>query len=122
MTKKATVNNWIKIQKNLHEKPEVLQLAFELGLSEFDVAGRLIAFWSWWDTHSETGKEVSQICHTLDRLTGVKNFCETLKKVGWLKEKNGYLIVPNFDKHLGESMKKRLSVNARQQKSRNNVT
>lgn len=122
MPRKSTVNNWIKIQKNLHEKPEVMQLCFELGLTEFDVTGRLIAFWSWWDTHSETGREVSQICHTLNRITGHENFCEAMKKVGWLEEKHGHFIVPNFEKHFGESAKKRLNAQIRQKKHRSNVT
>ena len=47
--------DWIKVEKELNDKPEVRRMARALHLSRFDIVGRLVSVWSWADTHSFTG-------------------------------------------------------------------
>jgi predicted DNA-binding WGR domain protein len=55
---------------------------------------------------------------TLDHVIGHAGFAESLVKVGWLRVRNGSLEVPNFDRHMSESAKKRALSNVRQQNKR----
>ena len=46
---------WIKVDKTLLDKPEVLALADRTGLSIGHVVATLLAFWSWADDHTTDG-------------------------------------------------------------------
>jgi len=46
---------WIKVDKTLLEKPEVLALADRTGLSVGHVVATLLAFWAWADDHTTDG-------------------------------------------------------------------
>ena len=46
---------WIKVELDISEKPEVLQIATELNISPFQVVGMLIKVWSWFDRHTKNG-------------------------------------------------------------------
>ena len=46
---------WIKVDKTLLDKPEVLALADCTGLSIGHVVATLLAFWSWADDHTTDG-------------------------------------------------------------------
>lgn len=99
---------WIKIDKALTDKPEVFQISEILGIDEFAVAGRLLRFWSWWDSHSHDGRHAPSVTKVrFDRDAGRDGWCDALIEVGWLIEDENGLSIPNFDRHLGSSAKKR---------------
>ena len=111
---------WIKVEKCTPDKPEILEMAADLGIEDPDtVMGKLIRVWSWFDSNSEKGHAPSVTIVLLDRLTGVRGFSEAMIKVGWMKKNSdGSIIVPHYDRHLGKGAKKRASDSERKRVQR----
>ena len=108
--------DWIKLQKDTPEKPEVLAISSRLGLDPDAVVGKLVRIWSWFDTHTINGNAESVSFAFLDRITGVTGFAEQMMLVGWLIQNGSVLTLPHFEYHNGETAKKRALVNKRVQK------
>jgi len=111
--------DWIKMRVNLDTDPAVFDIAAELGQDELSVVGRLWKLWSWADQHCLDGNAVGVTGVTLDRMVGVTGFAAALRKVGWLEGQDGALLFPNFDRHNGQTAKKRGLTAARVAKHRN---
>ncbi len=110
---------WIKVEKGTPDKPEVLQMAADLNIEDPDtITGKLVRVWSWFDSNSENGHAPSVTNVLLDRLTGVKGFCDSMILVGWLEKTDDGVLIPNYDRHLGQSAKKRGLDAERKRKSR----
>ncbi len=110
---------WIKVEKGTPDKPEVLQMASDLNIEDPDtITGKLVRVWSWFDSNSENGHAPSVTNVLLDRLTGVKGFCDSMILVGWLEKTEDGVLIPNYDRHLGQSAKKRGLDAERKRKSR----
>ena len=100
--------DWIKIEHALLNKPEVMGMANELGISEFEVVGHLVCFWTWVDQNlSAECPVVSGTMSGLDRVAGLTGFCSAMVDVGWLELTNGEVKIPNYDDHLSQSAKSR---------------
>ena len=112
--------DWIKLQKDTPDKPEVLAIAARMNLDPDAVVGKLVRIWSWFDTHTIDGNANSVTFALLDRLAGVTGFAEQMTFVGWLDQKGHLLTLPNFEYHNGETAKKRALGKNRQDKHRNN--
>lgn len=113
--------DWIKVQKDTPDKPEVLAIASRLNIDPDAVTGKLIRIWSWFDTHTTNGNALSVTFSFLDRLTGVTGFAEQVALVGWLEQNGHELTLPNFTFHNGETAKKRAMGKNRTEKSRSNA-
>lgn len=113
--------DWIKVQKDTPDKPEVLAIASRLNIDPDAVTGKLIRIWSWFDTHTTNGNALSVTFSFLDRLTGVTGFAEQVALVGWLEQNGHELTLPNFNFHNGETAKKRAMGKNRTEKSRSNA-
>ncbi len=105
---------WIKVEKSTPDKPEVFEMAEILGIEPDAVMGKLIRAWAWIDSNSANGHIKSVTNVLIDRVTMSQGFAEAMKTVGWLDENR----IPNFDRHLGESSKKRAKDAERKRKSR----
>jgi hypothetical protein len=112
--------DWIKLQKDTPDKPEVLAIATRMNLDPDAVVGKLVRIWSWFDTHTIDGNANSVTFSLLDRLAGITGFAEQMTFVGWLDQKGHVLTLPNFEYHNGETAKKRALGKNRQDKFRNN--
>lgn len=100
--------DWIKFEVATCDKPEVMALADKLMINDPDaVVGKLLRVWAWFDAHTVDGNAPSVTRLLLDRITGVPGFTEALVSVGWLTDDDQTLAVINFDRHNGESAKKR---------------
>jgi hypothetical protein len=100
--------SWIKIETNITTKPEVMQLAAVLEISEFEVVGHLVAFWSWVDANMSP--ECPAVIGTksgLDRVCGRDGMVDALVDVGWLQHDGKMFSIPNIDRHLSKSAKQR---------------
>jgi hypothetical protein len=116
--------HWIKIEKTTPDKPEIFEMADILDVDPDEILGKLIRVWAWMDSQFD---EMSANCpekngqmsvfRPLDRVAGVKGFADAMKKVGWLEDG----CIPNFDRHLGESAKKRAKDAERKKMSRINA-
>jgi len=98
---------WIKFDTATPDKPEVWQMAAALGVDADAVVGKLLRVWAWFDTHSENGNAPSVSKVTLDRHVGNAGFCDSMLSVGWMADDGETISLPNFDRHNGETAKKR---------------
>lgn len=106
--------DWIKMRTNLDTDPRVFALSSKTGAHVQHVKGALHWLWSQADTHTTDGKLWGYVPEQVDQTVGIPGFCsalEGLKKAGkpwpWLKIGDGFVQVPDFGKHNGESAKKR---------------
>tara|TARA_B100000787_G_scaffold169335_1_gene160264 strand:+ start:4911 stop:5636 length:726 start_codon:yes stop_codon:yes gene_type:complete len=106
---------WIKIEKSTPDKPEVFEMAEILGVDPDAILGKLIRVWAWMDSNSDNGHIKSVTNVLIDRVTMSQGFADAMKRVGWLGDGE----IPNFERHLGESAKKRAKDAERKRKSRN---
>jgi hypothetical protein len=113
--------DWIKLQKDTPDKPEVLAMAARLNIDSDAVVGKLVRIWSWFDTHTTTGNASCVTYSFLDRLAGVTGFAEQMALVGWLEQNGHDLSLTNFGYHNGETAKTRALGKNRVEKSRSNA-
>lgn len=114
--------DWIKIQMSTPDKPEVMRMARKLNISRDDVLGKLFRLWAWFDSNSVDGVVDGVVSTDVDALVGLDGFASVMGDVGWLKwdDEAETITMPNFDKHNGESAKKRGLKAQRQAKWRQN--
>jgi chorismate mutase len=112
------VADWLKVEKETPDKPEMLRLAAILSIHPDEALGKCFRFWRWCDSHSADGVLDGMNFDSIDALISCKKFAEALKKVGWLTEKNGVVRVPDYDKHMGQSAKRRALTAKRVAKSK----
>jgi len=109
---------WIKVEHGLANKPEVLAISQQLGIPRLDVVGRLIAIWEWFDANTTDGTNPAVTRAFLDELSNCFGFSLAMSSVGWLDEFRGVLSIPNFERHNGESAKRRALASTRMAKTR----
>lgn len=107
---------WIKVDTNLPDKPEVLRIARRLDISKDSVVGKLIRVWGWFDTNSVDGVVDGVVDADIDAIAYQDGFAAALVSVGWLQVDNSAekVTCPNFERHNGESAKKRALKTERQ--------
>ena len=111
--------DWIKIEHALPGKPEVMRLAHLLGISDYEVVGHLVCFWSWVDQNlSGFCPVVFGTLSGIDRVAGRQGFAQAMIDVGWLRLENGAVEVPNYEEHLSQSAKARALESKRKRKQR----
>lgn len=110
--------DWIKMRCNLDTDPAVFQMAAALEMDELAVVGRLWKVWSWADQHCADCNAVSVTRNVLDRITATPGFADAMQKVGWLEGLDGALSFPHFDRHNGQTAKKRALTRNRVEKTR----
>lgn len=99
---------WIKLEYTTPDKPEVIAMAARLRIRDSDaIVGKLLRLWIWADQNSIDGHEIAITREFIDRLTNCRGFAAALEAVGWLIEDAGLLTFPRFDRHNGDSSKKR---------------
>ncbi len=111
--------DWIKIEHALPNKPEVMEMADNLDISEWEVVGHLVCFWTWVD------QNLSAVCPVargtfrgLDRVAGRTGFAQSMVDVGWLVIDDGMVNIPNYEDHLSQSAKARALESKRKRRGR----
>lgn len=111
--------DWMKIELELPDKPEVHAIAGMLNLDPDCVVGKLIRVWQWFDKHTVDGNAYGVTFLLPDRISGVTGFGEAMSFVGWLEQHDKTLHMPKFDRHTSESAKTRALAAKRQSQYRN---
>lgn len=122
--------DWIKWQKGLSRKPEIVRMAATLSLSRHHVAGLCMDFWEWCDSEiaessfTSTGSAFVTLSPTdgdniafVDALVGTVKFANALAAVEWIRFRDGRIELPGFALHNGETAKTRAR-NAKNQKNK----
>lgn len=117
---------WLKWEKGLERKQEILQIAARLLMPPAQAAGTLMVVMSWLD---DNVSDYSDDCHArvtlkslnvsfVDVISGVTGFGEAMAEVGWLCHEDGVLVFVNAGRHNGNTAKKRALDSARQNNHR----
>ena len=106
--------DWIKMRVDLRDDPAVFKLAEILKVDELHVVGCLFCFWAWADKHAVDGRVDGATSRLVDKVSSTIGFADALVKVGWLSVFDGWIELPNFERHNGASAKERGLKNARQ--------
>ena len=106
-------SSWIKVEVITPDKPEIFQIAEILNIDPDAVLGKLVRIWAWADQQTIDGNAGSVTRGVLDRISFITGFADALIAVGWLAYEDGKMVLPNFDRHNGESSKKRALTNRR---------
>ena len=118
--------DWIKMRIDLMEDPAVMQMADELEVREEAVVGYCHALWSWVSRQCHADSVTGVTLASLGRRINLPGFPELMCDVGWLEyDDTGsqpVIRIPNFDRHLSQSAKKRANAANRQATKRKAVT
>ena len=100
---------WLKVEVQTPDKPEVFDIADQLGIDPDAAFGKCFRIWSWFDAHTTNGKPngVGVSDSLLDRVAGVSGFAKAMYSAGWLEYDGECYGMVNFDVHNGESAKQR---------------
>lgn len=98
---------WIKFDTDTSDKPEVWQIANDLGVDSDAVVGKLLRVWAWFDDHTLDGNAPCVTKKLLDRAVGVAGFCDAMVASGWMLDDGATISLSNFDRHNGKTAKDR---------------
>lgn len=108
--------DWIKWQRGLARKPEVIRMAAKLGIDRHEVAGRLMEFWEWTDEqiadpdkngHAFVRFESGHLSAFVNATCGLTGMFEAMVDEGWIVLVDSGAILPNWGRHNGKSAKRR---------------
>lgn len=109
--------DWLPIRFDLHEDPGTIGIARSVRLDEFSVVGRLIRLWSWASSHTQDGLIPFVTPEDIDKVAQRAGFAKAMSDVSWLEIlPGGGIKIPNFDRWMGNSAKRRLQ-DAKRKKS-----
>jgi hypothetical protein len=111
--------DWIKMRTNLQDDPAVIGMASNLKIDEDSIVGKLHRLWSWADQHTTDGCVYHVSHYWIDRYVRCEGFAQAMAQEGWLRISKEKISFPNFDRHNGESAKKRAENTDRKRMSRN---
>jgi len=111
--------DWIKVEENMPDKPEVYIMAARLGIDPDSVSGKLLRIWAWASRNCNADGVTSvTVMYCIDRLTAVTGFADSMVEAGWLTVDGDKLVFPNFDRHCSKPAKLRADTNRRVSKMR----
>ncbi len=110
--------DWLKIQVDTPDKPEIETMADHLGIDPDSVFGKCFKVWRWFDAHTQDGNASGVTKSAVDRRAGVTGFALAMELVGWLRETENGIELPNFDRHNGKTAKKRALTASRVSRSK----
>jgi hypothetical protein len=99
--------DWIKMRSDLFTHPKVVRMASALKADRLRVVGGLMSVWCLFDAHSADGKIEGYDFGTVDELLNWSGFAAAMSAVNWLAQDDESLVLPDFDKHNGQSAKRR---------------
>jgi hypothetical protein len=99
--------DWIKWVKGLTKRREVLAMASALKKDRRLVAAICMEVWEWADENTQDGEVYAITFAFLDEMVGVRGFMQAMSDTGWVVERPGGIMFPNWDRHNGTSAKRR---------------
>lgn len=99
--------DWIKFEKNTSNKAEVFRMADKLNADPDAIVGKLLRVWAWLDDNITQGDSITGTRSLIDRLVNLPGFADAMICVGWLQVEGDELRFSNYERHNGETSKKR---------------
>jgi len=115
--------DWIKVEHATTRKAEVMKMARMLGVNRREMVGTLVDFFVWCDANCVDGIVDGVVDADVDEVMMCPGLSAVLKEVGWLSfdADPPKMRMVNWDRHNGETAKKRALKNRAQSKWRANV-
>ncbi len=115
--------DWIKMREDLHEDPAVLWMAQELDVRPETIVGMCHRFWGLVSRQTRDGCLRGPRLASLGNVLGLPGFPELLIRAGWLEYDDSnpempITTIPQFERHLSESAKKRVLEAEKKRKQR----
>ena len=98
---------------DIGDDPAVIQISLRLDICEDEVVGKLHRLWSWADKHTTTGCISAITEKWIDRFLCHPGFAAAMVETHWLDFTPDGIEFPSFDRHNGETAKKRAVENRR---------
>lgn len=105
---------WIPIDCNLADKPEVLELIDETGEPIEVVVYRLLRLWSWAALNTADGTLRATPARLKHVAGGDEDFWLAVERVGWVQFNDGSITISGWDKRFSQAAKARAQANKRQ--------
>lgn len=109
--------HWIKWEKGLVRKPEIMQIAAALKVSDQHAAACCMLVWEWADDITTEGI-INLTADVLDKIANQPGLARAMIDVGWLVESSNCIQFPNYDRHNGHPAKARAIDAARKRADR----
>lgn len=111
---------WIKIETHTPDKPEIRQLARLCQCSKAEAFLAFFRVFVWLDEQTDDGHVEFFTMQDADEIGGLCGFGEALQEVRWLTFGPTGAVVSNWDRHNGQSAKRRcLDAERKRRKVRN---
>ena len=107
--------NWIKIETHTPDKTEIRHIARLCGCSRADAFLAFFRVFVWLDEETEDGHVDFFTPDDADEIGGLKGLGEALQEVRWLMFGPTGAVVANWDRHNGQSAKRRAQEAERKQ-------
>ena len=104
---------WIKMRLDLASDPGVNRIRRATSLDSDAIVGKLHRLWSWADVHTTDGIASGVDAAWVDEFAGSTGFAEGMIAAGWLVCDVESVRFVNFDRHNGESAKRRCTQKTR---------
>ena len=99
--------DWIKWEKGLVRKAEVIRIARTLKSTPQHAAACCMQVWEWAEDVTENGIIPGVTAVDVSFAAGVTGIGEAMVGAGWLLETEDAVVLPNWDRHNGEPSKRR---------------
>jgi hypothetical protein len=110
--------HWIKWEKGLTKKPEVMRIARALGISTYEAAASCMLVWEWADDVTTDGLVVGVTLEDVNQAAGIPGIGEAMQAAGWLTGTATCIQFPNYNRHNGKTAKLRSETNRRMTRMR----
>jgi hypothetical protein len=110
--------DWIKMQKSLPRDPRVVRISSALKADRLRTVGGLLSAWCLFDEQTEDGILEGYTAELMDDIVGFQGLARAMESVGWLEIGDGFLVVPRFEEHNGQSAKRRAQDSNRKMSAR----
>jgi len=98
---------WIKWEKGLVRKPEVIRIARTMRCTPQHAAACCMMVWEWAEDVTEDGVIQGMTAKDVSFAAGVEGIGEAMTLAGWLVETDDAIVLPNWDRHNSEPSKQR---------------
>ena len=110
---------WIKVDTQMMRKQEIGFIAQACGCSEKEAFASWFLLWGWFDAESVDGSMPYATKAKCDQVAELPGIANALEEVGWLEFLPGMgLLVIDWEKHNGNSTKKRALLALRKTRER----
>jgi hypothetical protein len=110
--------NWIKVETHTPDKTELRHLARLCRCSKAEAFLAFFRLFVWLDEQTDDGHVEFFTADDADEIAGLPGFGEAMQEVRWIHFGPTGAVVANWDRHNGESAKKRANNAARQARFR----